>query len=486
MSIRGFRYILALGGILVAGILSQVALNRVRAQENPPRGMAVQAALAQNPAPKTPKKEGKDEEPVPVTPKVTMPATAPDSPLGPNQFGVFYLPQINKRGDISFVGRYQGQKPGTAGQAIFVRMADGTWKFYRESDKAKNLDEGGFQFAHYTLNDNGDIVFVAAFGDKSPLNKSDHQPSPAAPTPGSVQDRNSGIFMTGSNGFENLLQLGQEVPNMPSRFATFSNPSVNSQGTIAFIASYVDPDGRGLFLRENGQIKIIARSGQKIAPNEKSVFSEHYYPSRINERGEIAFLCRIGVGAGIFVARPSGIEMLALDGRPSPVKGADFLGFGNRTPTINDKGDVVYVGYYGGPKAGRALFIKGAGATPARIVVSTNDLNSKFKFTDFQDPDINNNGEVAFVGRLEGRQYGIFVKRAKGVEPVALVGELPPGLAEGAEFNNFAHGVSINDRGEIVFYAQLKNNRVGVFIKDAKGLRPVVLRGDPLPFKNIQ
>jgi hypothetical protein len=59
-------------------------------------------------------------------------------------------------------------------------------------------------------------------------------------------------------------------------------------------------------------------------------------------------------------------------------------------------------------------------------------------------------------------------------------------LAEGAEFNNFAHGVSINDRGEIVFYAQLKNNRVGVFIKDAKGLRPVVLRGDPLPFKNIQ
>jgi hypothetical protein len=484
MSIRGFRYILALFGVLAAGILSQVALDRVGAQEDTPQKMAALTALAQNPAPQTPKKGGKDEDPVPVTPRETTTRTAPDAPLGPNQFGTFYLPQINKRGDIAFVGRYLGPTPTVAGQAIFVRLADGTWKFYRESDKAKNLNESAFGFGHFTLNDNGDVAFIAAFGNKSPLNKSDQPQAPAPAVPGSPTDRNSGLFMTGINGFDNLLQLGQEVPNMPSRFATFSNPSVNSQGTIAFIASYVDPDGRGLFLWENGQLKIIARSGQKIAANEKIVFSEHYYPSRINERGEIAFLCRVGVGAGIFVARPSGIEMLAIDGRPSPVKGADFLGFGNRTPTINDKGEVVYVGYYGGPKAGRALFMKGVG--PARLVVSTNDVNSKFKFTDFQDPDINNNGEVAFVGRLEGRQYGIFVKKARGVEAVAVTGELPSGMEEGAEYNNFAQGPSINDRGEVVFYAQLKNNRIGLFIKDAKGVRPLVMRGDPLPFKNTQ
>jgi hypothetical protein len=222
MSIRGSRYILALIGILAAGILSQVALDHARAQEDTPQKRGTVTTLAQNPPPQTPKKVVKDEDPVPVTPKETTTRPAPDAPLGPNQFGTFFHPQINKRGDIAFVGRYLGPNPRVAGQAIFVRSADGTWKFYRESDKAKNLDESEFGFGHFTLNNNGDVAFVAAFGHKSPLIKSDQQQAPAPAIPGIGQDRNSGLFMTGSNGFDNLLQLGQEVPNMPSRFATFS------------------------------------------------------------------------------------------------------------------------------------------------------------------------------------------------------------------------------------------------------------------------
>ena len=175
MSIRGFRYILALFGILAAGILSQVALDHVKAQENTPQKRASLTALAQNPAPQTPKKGGKDEDPVPVTPKDTTTRPAPDAPLGPDQFGTFYHPQINKRGDIAFVGRYLGPNPRVAGQAIFVKLADGTWKYFRESDKAKNLDESAFGFGHYTLNDNGDVAFIAAFGNKSPLVKADQQ-----------------------------------------------------------------------------------------------------------------------------------------------------------------------------------------------------------------------------------------------------------------------------------------------------------------------
>ncbi|MEP7274655.1 MAG: choice-of-anchor tandem repeat NxxGxxAF-containing protein, partial [Acidobacteriota bacterium] len=214
---------------------------------------------------------------------------------------------------------------------------------------------------------------------------------------------------------------------------------------------------------------------------EAQVFSEHYYPSPINERGEVAFLSRVGVGAGIFVLRSTGIELIAIDGKPSPVAGAKYLGFGNRTPAINDKGDVVFSGFYDGPNAGRALFYKPVGQ-PTKLLLTSTDKTLKYKFTDFMNPEINNRGDIAFVGRMEGIRYGIFVKTAKGIEDIAISGELAPGLKPGEEFNNFAQQPQINDRGEVVFYAQLKNATVGVFIKDSKGLRPYIMRGDKVPF----
>jgi hypothetical protein len=248
---------------------------------------------------------------------------------------------------------------------------------------------------------------------------------------------------------------------------------------MAFIAAYIDPDGRGLFISENGKLRIAARSGQRLKPNEPQVFSEHYYPSRINERGEVAFLARVGVGAGIFVLRSTGIELIAIDGVPSPIPGAKYLGFGNRTPAINDKGEVAFSGFYDGPNAGRALFYKGVG--PTKLVATSTDKTAKYRFTDFMNPAINNRGDILFVGKLEGIRDGIFLKTAQGIEAIAIKGDVPPGMKPGQEFNNFAQQPSLNDRGEVVFYAQLKNATVGVFLKDATGLHSVVMRGDKVP-----
>ncbi|MBX3279367.1 MAG: hypothetical protein KF868_15295 [Acidobacteria bacterium] len=435
---------------------------------------------AQTP-PQTPKKETKEEDPVPVTDRRAGLPVMTDVQLLPNQFGTFFSPQVNANGDVAFIGRYIDPRSPSGGQGIFIRKQDGSWSFVRDSDKIANLDEQIHGFGPFTVNNRNHSVFMAAFGSASPLQPADQNRQ--APTPGIQvsQNRNGGLFIWDDKGLTNLLQFGQEVPNMPSRFSSFSNPSINSEGTIAFISAYVDPDGRGLFIREKGQLKIVARSGQRIAPGETSVFSEHYYPSRINERGEIAFLSRVGVGAGIFVARPDGIDLLALDGRPSPVRGTKFLGFGNRTPAINDKGEVAFIGFYDGPRAGRAIFLKGAG--PAQTVITTRDANPKFVFTDFTNLELNNKGDIVFTARLEGIRSGIFLKTAKGVEAIAMSGDLCPGLNEGEEFNNFAQTPSINDRGQIVFYAQLKSSRVGIFVKDDKGLRPFIMRGDPLPFK---
>jgi hypothetical protein len=426
-----------------------------------------------------PAEPAKEEDPVPVTERSRPAQPLFSDALGPDQFGSFYGPQINNRGDVAFIGRHRSlTAPDGFGQAIFVKTAQGQWKFLRHSDRPTNLNETNFVYGPFSFNDGGDVIATAAFGSRTPV----RQPAPDAGA--AIQtsaEKNLGIFLKHADAFSNLLQLGQEVPNMPSKFSGFSNPSINTKGTIAFVAAYSDPDGRGLFIMEGGKLRIVARSGQRVSPDSPAVFSEHYYPARINELGEVAFLSRVGVGAGIFVARGNNVELIAIDGKPSPIKGAKYLGFANRAPSINDKGEVVFSGFYDGPTAGRALFYKGVGAAPVKLVLTSSDKTLKYKFTDVMNPEINNRGDIAFIGRLEGRAYGIFVKTAKGIEPVAVTGDVAPGLKAGEEFNNFAQQPSINDNGDIVFYAQLKNANVGIFIKDSKGLRPFVMRGDKLP-----
>src|SRR5262249_38187680 len=147
--------------------------------------------------------------------------------------------------------------------------------------------------------------------------------------------------------------------------------STNSKGVTAFIGTYTDPDGRGLFLAEEGKKRIIVRSGQRVGNGIEGVFSEHYYPTPINERGEVAFLGRIGEKAGIFVSRQKGVELVALMYGPAPIKNSTFIGFGNRTPTINNKGEIAFVGFTDSSDAQRALFFKGEG--PIQVIAKSGD-----------------------------------------------------------------------------------------------------------------
>jgi hypothetical protein len=299
-------------------------------------------------------------------------------------------------------------------------------------------------------------------------------------------------------GTKALVRLGEEVPNMPSFFSGFANASTNSKGTTAFIGTYSDPDGKGLFLIENGKMRLVARSGQKIPTGEDRVFSEHYYPSRLNERGELAWFSRIGSdGGGIFVLHDGKIEAIALQGKPAPVKfkdekgvekSANFIGFGNRAPAINDRGDVVFAAFFDGLAFGRGLFMKPVDGE-LRLIARSGDTftNGGATFKDFTFPAINNRGEIVFIGSygaaesLVGRDRGVFVKRGKTIEPVALIEQKLPGGKPEEVLNQFTWPVN-NDRGEVFFYGQLKNADVGIFRWDAtKGLRAVVRRGDKIP-----
>jgi hypothetical protein len=443
------------------------------------------AVSAQQPAKPAARKPAGDDEPVAITEKSKAEKKVVTTEIMTDQFGNFRYPIINNKGEIAFIGLFNSAAKKGSDQAVFIRNPDGSWKVVRSGEKASNLPEAMTAFSSLAaFNDNADLTFVGEFGsgEAKPVvaapQLDPNDPNASGPPPA----MNKSLYFKSADGLKSLARFGGEVPNMPSHFSGFANASTNSKGVTAFIGTYSDPDGRGLFIIEQGKMRIIVRSGQRVGLGVEGSYSEHYYPSAINERNEVAFLGRIGDRAGIFVSRPAGVELIALMGQPAAIKGTTFIGFGNRTPSLSNKGEVAFAGFTDSAEAQRALFAKEA-TGPLKMIAKTGDKigDTNYAFSDFLSPAINARGEIAFIGLYGGRNRGIFLKTAKGIEPIAMLDQQIPGGKKEEVFNNFTQP-SINDRGEVVFYAQTKDANVGIFHRDEKGvLRIVARRGDKMP-----
>jgi len=465
--------------VSLCALLAAFGVNAQKKSEQAAGQKEASQPAQQKPAPQ------KDDEPIAITERVKVEKPADVKAATGEEFGNFRPPIINNKGEVAFISLFSTPNGvNSFSQSIFVRGADGSWKVTREGEKAVNLPKGIYGFGGlFAFNDNGDLTFIAEFGDHEQKVAPAPDPNdPLAPPPSQM---NRSIYVKSSSGLKSLIKLGEEVPAMPSHFTGFANASTNGLGVTAFIGTYSDPDGKGLFMIEGGKLRLVCRSGQRIGNGEEGAFSEHYYPTHINERNEVAFLARVGDRSGIFVSRPKGVELITIAGKPAPIKDANFIGFGNKTPAISDSGEVAFVGYYDGPGNGRGLFMKGEG--PIKIVAKSGDKigDTNYAFTDFLYPTINTRGDVAFLGKYGGRNQGLFIKTAKGIEMVAAVDQAVPNGLKEETFNNFTQP-SINDRGEMVFYAQTKNPKtgvdIGIFIRDEKGnVKPLVRRGEKMP-----
>lgn len=479
MTNRLLRMTLLLSMLLaMAGGLGSLSSGWVAAQEQQPKPSA--------PAETKPVSESADDEPVAVTERTKRVAPVVQPVLTADQFANFRPPFINDKGEIAVLGLFTDPtNPSRVGQRLVIRSADGKWRVLMnqgESTVDSKVRISAFGLPH--VNGVGEVTFMA--------NGPEVAAAPAVSTdpndPASFRPvvSNQSLYRKTADGIRSIYKMGAEVPNMPSYITGISNITSNNVGTTAFIGTYSEPDGRGLFYISEGKVNLLARSGQKIGKNETGTFSEHYYPSSINDRNEVAFLGRSGDKSGIFIASPAGVEMIAFGGRPAPLKGANFLGFGNRTPTINNRGDIAFVGFFDGPQAGRGLFYKPAGG-PVRLIVRSGDSipNTNWNLTDFNSISLNDQGDIAFSATYAGRSRGIFVYTAKGVQPVALLDQRIPGGEKDEVFNHFTQP-DINSRGEVVFYAQWRTPRtgvdVGVFWRDPQGtLRLLFKRGDVMP-----
>ncbi|MFN0120246.1 MAG: choice-of-anchor tandem repeat NxxGxxAF-containing protein [Blastocatellia bacterium] len=457
------------------------------------------AASPQEAGKKQDTKPAQDDGPVAVTPVVprTGNTMIPEAEkLESGQLAMMGFPDLNNKGEVAFFGRYMSATgPQGVMRAIMVKGDKGLRIAVREGDKPVNYDCTLTEFFNPSITEAGDLAFVGYFNE---TNKK--APSANSPVAAREDQQKSGIFLKNALGLFLLVKSGQEVPRMPSTTSNLGTPSINSKGLLAFIGTYVDPDGRGLFYLDStqdaekqtdgtvvgkGRINLVVRSGQRVAAVPTAVYSEHYYPSSISESGDLAFFVRMGDGGGIFVKRGDKVELIAQQGKEAPVSEAKFIGFGNINPSINDKGDIAFVAFFDGPNAGRGLFVKEAGKEgPPRLVLRSGDeiLKTETQFTSFNSPAINARGDIAFLGNYGGmRTRGVFLKTEKGLTIIARGEDPVPGGKVGDAFNNFAN-IKINDKGRVVFYGQLRTGSVGVFVWDEEeGLRQLVKRGERVP-----
>jgi hypothetical protein len=481
MSNRRFSLTFLTLGMIVA--LGGNPLATVQAQ---PAGATVAKPPAASSAQKNPNSKSAPSEdgPVAVTPRTNerKPDADRPAPLKQNQLGSFGFPLLNNRGELAFTTRYVSEKgEGGYGSAILIRKSDGTWDYVRDGDKGSDFPAAILNINHVSLNDKSELTFTGILNMKSPAFKVSGSDQDA-----SMNLKQAGIFTKTATGLKMIYAMGQEIPNNPATYIGFATASMNSKGTMSFIGTYTDPDGRGLFILENGKLTLVARSGQKTPAGEETQYTEHFYPSTINERGEVPFFCRVSGGGAIFVRRPGkGIEAIAIQDQASPIPGSNYIGFGNRTPAISNSGIVAFVGFIDGEKAGRLLFLKGDG--PTQVAVRNGDTvpGMTATFTDFFMPAVNSKGDVVFIGNYAARARGVFVKTAEGIEPIALYERPVPGLDAKDErnvFNNFVNPV-INDDGDVAFMAQLRNATVGIFLKKkGEPLKMVARTGDLAPF----
>ena len=284
----------------------------------------------------------------------------------------------------------------------------------------------------FDVNDSGKVVYVAK-----------------------LTEDGEGIF---TNDGETIALSGSAAP-VGGTFSNFYSPagnrfvSINNNDQIAFFG-ILDNELEGIFTRT----ETIALEGW-IAPNDEAY--ERFEGSDINDNGLIAFKARAGSN---YFFTP---DAILLEDNSAPGGGVVSL-IGAQIVLRND-GSGVYLGTFTDAAiTGQGIFStnginygRGGDTAPGGGFFATGSAQ-------FNYPDANNTGEVAFLGTLDSGDEGIFTSQ----ERIILDGDPAPG---GGTFSDLFGSPGINDDGVVVFTGIKDNGVTGVFNSNGETL---VAKGD--------
>src|SRR2546421_5956432 len=202
----------------------------------------------------------------------------------------------------------------------------------------------------------------------------------------------------------------------------------------------------------------------------------------------VAFLA--GIPAAISgVSAQSTVRAVALAGDPAP-GGGSFAPSGRESLPIvapaNTKGQVAFSATMLRSTASEAFFLASQGRA-VRVVAEGDPVPGGGVFSGFGRhpiPALNERGDVAFAAAVVGGRTveGIFLRNARGLRPVVVTGGGAPGLPSGTIAA--VDAPALNDRDDVAFLASVRRGRdvvEAVYAVVGGRLTKVVAQGDPAP-----
>jgi hypothetical protein len=309
---------------------------------------------------------------------------------------------------------------------------------------------------------------------------------------------------------ESIAQTGQASPDGNGTFLSFSLPSLNNQGTLAFSASLQGTQGGGLdsegmFVGGQGPIEVVARRGQPT-PDGNGVFGQFQNGAAINDVGQTSFFSTLSFtqngqsdNHGIYVGAPGNIAQIAREGQAVPSRANSwFVQFSNSS--INNSGEVAFRantywqdGLYAANEMG---IFRGSSDSLVTIAAKWDQLpgeNTSFN-SFFNLTPINESGQVAFWadvyhGQFQPLTEGVFIADRSNIYSVARTGQVSPD--GNGRFNQFDRTfLAFGDSGKVGFLASLSNTAGGqsddwgLFLGKELGPIQIVREGELAPGGN--
>lgn len=426
------------------------------------------------------------------------------------QFGYFEQPYLNATSQVAFLA---GLKPGFGGvtnqnlQSIFATGSNGNLTMIARAGVIGVPGLPGEQFStlskYLAFNNSGQLAFNGTL-ELSPTVTSANRSGLW------MHDANNSLTLVGRSGASN-------VPGLPGtnfeRFFTLLQNSLSDSGNLVYRAELqpgfggVSNDNNyGLWTSNSlGTQSLIAQSGSGNVPGVPggSFYGLFSQAVPLNAGGTIFYAdaeTAVGslISSSIWRADNAGnLSLVLLTGEnSSPVPGIPSAKFGSLSEIdIHPSGNIAFLGYleegFGGVVSSTSSGIWGPNGSGGLKLIARKESNPNgityvpgvdgANFSNFQDVKTNANGQVAFRASMiawrghntvnPSNATGIWGPNASG--NIALIARTGSGNVPnlpGANFNYLDPDVLLNDKGNVVFYAQLQTEQAGITSSNNRGI----------------
>lgn len=334
----------------------------------------------------------------------------------------------------------------------------------------ETVNGSGFGLSTPSINNNGDVVYI--------------QTTPTSRGIYSASQNGAALIASSTSHFANYTSGPGTIP------VSGGAPHVNDGGTVAFwgnegAAPTLD---HGIYTASGGNITTVIAGDSPIGVPNNARFT---VSPQIANDGTVVFAAyHYGGfdGAGVYQYRSGQTELLASD----PVYSGSLV-----APAISNTGLIAYqmpaFDRFGSHISDK-LYIHSAGNTTLVDTLNTlryfdsldvNDsgtiiasighevriydgngfistvASSSTTFSRFEDVSINNAGDLVFYATLTGQSAGLFRGGNAAIDKIIAVGD----LLDGSPVKQLSISTqAINDEGTIAFWARLANGNQGVYM----------------------